>query len=62
MSSITGAFKSAVTKNIRLAGHNFAWQRNLYEHIIRNNGDYDRIADYITNNPTCWDKDCFYRA
>jgi putative transposase len=33
------------------------WQRNYYEHIIRNDNDYLRIAEYITNNPTHWDMD-----
>jgi putative transposase len=33
------------------------WQRNYYEHIIRDREDYARIADYIKNNPKRWDKD-----
>ncbi|MDI9355964.1 MAG: hypothetical protein QM536_02935, partial [Chitinophagaceae bacterium] len=27
------------------------WQRNYWEHIIRNENDYLRIAEYIINNP-----------
>jgi hypothetical protein len=27
------------------------WQRNYYEHIIRDEDDYFRIVDYIENNP-----------
>ncbi|MCL2167930.1 MAG: hypothetical protein FWH59_02255 [Lentimicrobiaceae bacterium] len=60
MGTIVRAFKSAVTKNIHLAGYGFEWQRNYYEHIIRDYGDFFRIGDYITNNPTRWEKDCFY--
>jgi REP element-mobilizing transposase RayT len=60
MSSIIGSFKSSATKNIHLAGYDFAWQRNLYEHIIRNHDDYIRIDNYITNNPLHWWNDCFY--
>ena len=28
------------------------WQRNYYEHIIRNERSYQIISDYIINNPT----------
>ena len=27
------------------------WQRNYWEHIIRNENDYHRISQYIINNP-----------
>ena len=33
------------------------WQRNYWEHIIRNNGSYDRIAEYIRENPSKWTDD-----
>jgi putative transposase len=36
------------------------WQRNYYEHIIRNENAYHRIADYIINNPQNWEKDKFF--
>jgi REP element-mobilizing transposase RayT len=36
------------------------WQRNYYEHIIRNEHAYNRIARYIINNPVKWDEDKFY--
>jgi len=32
------------------------WQRNYYEHIIRNEIEYARIAEYIRNNPILWKK------
>ena len=60
MVTIVRAFKSAVTRNIRLAGYDFEWQRNLYEHIIRNYDDYSRIANYIANNPKSWKDDRFF--
>ncbi len=37
------------------------WQRNYYEHIIRNEQSYMRIAEYIRNNPQKWINDNFYR-
>ena len=33
------------------------WQRNYYEHVIRNDGEHCRIAEYIANNPMCWKED-----
>jgi REP element-mobilizing transposase RayT len=36
------------------------WQRNYYEHIIRDERSFLRIAHYITNNPSNWNEDRFY--
>jgi len=36
------------------------WQRNYYEHIIRNAKSYQYIANYIINNPANWKDDSFY--
>jgi putative transposase len=33
------------------------WQRNYWEHIIRNIDEYNRIADYISANPSKWNND-----
>ena len=33
------------------------WQRNYYEHIIRNYDDYINISEYIQNNPLKWEYD-----
>lgn len=33
------------------------WQRNYYEHIIRDGSDMGRIIKYILNNPANWTKD-----
>lgn len=33
------------------------WQRNYWEHIIRDENDYYNIAEYIINNPKNWDCD-----
>jgi REP element-mobilizing transposase RayT len=35
------------------------WQRNFYEHVIRNDADHDRIAEYIISNPLTWSEDMF---
>ncbi len=36
------------------------WQRNYYEHIIRNEKSYLHISEYIHNNPMQWINDKFY--
>jgi len=36
------------------------WQRNYWEHIIRNNKSYQNIANYIINNPINWENDDLY--
>jgi putative transposase len=33
------------------------WQRNYYEHIIRDEKSYNRIREYIINNPLQWQAD-----
>lgn len=38
------------------------WQRNYYEHNIRNEKSYETISEYILNNPAKWQDDKFYNA
>ncbi len=38
------------------------WQRNYWEHIIRNENEFFRISEYIRNNPIKWDRDKFNGA
>lgn len=33
------------------------WQRNYYEHIIRNERELERIREYIIQNPRHWERD-----
>ena len=54
ISSIVGGYKSAVTKHARRLGFDFGWQRNYWEHIIRNEQSYLEISEYIQNNPAKW--------
>ena len=37
------------------------WQRNYYEHIIRDQRGFENISGYIENNPGKWGDDRFYR-
>ena len=36
------------------------WQRNYYEHVIRNEKEYYLIKQYIQDNPLNWEKDKYY--
>ena len=36
------------------------WQRNYYEHVIRNEADYNRIAEYVAINPLKWLEDTLH--
>lgn len=58
---IVRAYKSAVTRMAYADGllpHGTRlWQRNYYEHIIRDTAAHDRIARYIADNPANWAKD-----
>lgn len=58
--TIVRGYKSAVTKQVNILRNtpqSPVWQRNYYEHIIRTEADYDRIATYILNNPLKWQED-----
>jgi putative transposase len=49
---------SRCTKHIR--GAIPLWQRNYYEHVIRNDRSLDEIREYIASNPWNWTKDEYY--
>ena len=57
LSSIVGSIKSAVTNHCHKNNLYFQWQRNYYEHIIRDEEDYARIKEYIALNPIRWEID-----
>ena len=50
-------YKGAVTKRINILRNTVGaiiWQRNYYEHIIRNKNEYYTIRQYIIDNPKNW--------
>ena len=65
LGDIVGAFKSITTveyiRGVKELGwsrfEKRLWQRNYYEHIIRDQKDWERIHLYIEANPSRWDDD-----
>ncbi len=47
LSEIIRTFKALVTRNTKMK----FWQRNYYEHVIRNENALLKIREYIQNNP-----------
>lgn len=66
--NIIGAFKSITTVEYinGVKNNNWKsfdrriWERNYWEHIIRNEIAYQNISNYIINNPNKWSEDKFY--
>ena len=61
--TIIGAFKAAITRRINRLPNppDYAiWQRNYYEHIIRNEISLNHIRAYIANNAAKWAVDSLY--
>lgn len=58
--TIIRSYKSAVSYRINLMRGTQdipVWQRNYYEHIIRNEQDLQNKTDYIEANPLLWGED-----
>lgn len=58
--SIIRGIKSMATGQIRILMNNPQlpiWQRNYFEHVIRDEKDFNMISEYIMNNPLLWDRD-----
>lgn len=56
--SIIRGFKIGATKWVRQNSLAFTiWQRNYFEHVIRNDNELNQIRQYVINNPLNWEKD-----
>ena len=55
----TNEYIKMVKQNILPSFDKRIWQRNYYEHIIRNENEYNRMAGYIQNNPMLSVADCY---
>ena len=61
VSSMIGSYKSAVTRHARRLGWEFEWQSRFHDHIIRDDAAFERIKNYINNNPKNWKEDKFFQ-
>jgi REP element-mobilizing transposase RayT len=58
LGEIVRTYKAISTRLIRrTVNSGFAWQRNYYEHVIRNDSSLQRGREYIVNNPARWAED-----
>ena len=65
---VVGSFKSLSTNDYirNIKQNNWQpfekklWQRNYYEHIIRNDESYYKISEYVQTNPLKWQNDGYY--
>ncbi|MCD6499128.1 MAG: transposase [Deltaproteobacteria bacterium] len=60
LGNVVRGFKGRVTIGInRMSNISVVrvWQRNYYEHVVRNEKDLDRIREYIMGNPGRWVED-----
>jgi REP element-mobilizing transposase RayT len=61
LGQIVAYFKYQSTKQMNVSSNTGVvtkfWQRNYYEHVIRNEKDLQNKTDYIEANPRLWDED-----
>lgn len=60
LGSFVAQFKAVTTRRINAARHTPGmpvWQRNYYEHIVRDEGELEAIRSYIADNPRRWAED-----
>lgn len=60
ISTIIRSYKSIVTREAHLINSKFKWHAKFHDHIIRNSISFERIQNYIENNPSNWKEDKFY--
>jgi REP element-mobilizing transposase RayT len=56
---LVAAFKSKVSREQkeRCLQSAWIWQKDFYEHVVRNEQDLQEIREYIVNNPLKWQLD-----
>lgn len=65
LGAIVRAYKSAVTYHTNSTCESRklrVWQRNYYDHIVRNSAELEKIRNNIETNPANWNEDRFYPA
>lgn len=61
VTSVIGTMKSVSTIRCHKEWNDrLSWQRSFYDHVIRNERDYQEIWKYIEENPAKWTQDRFF--
>lgn len=62
LASIVRGYKIGVTQYAHQNDIPFSWQDRYHDHVIRNEGEYNRIRQYICENPQRWADDTYYAS
>ena len=60
LGSLIAGFKSAAIKRLnetRGTPGTPVWQRNYYEHLVRDEEELNRVREYVQGNPGKWSED-----
>ncbi|MCQ2263652.1 MAG: transposase [Bacteroidales bacterium] len=60
LGTIIRGLKARVSRYASLHNIKFHWQSRYHDHIVRNQQEMNKIAEYIENNPLRWELDCFH--
>ena len=58
LAKVINAFKSLTSRQVGFT----IWQRSYHDHIIRDEHEYQKIHNYIKENPQTWTEDCYYES
>lgn len=61
LASIIRGYKSSVKSYATTNVIDFNWQPLFHDHIIKDTKSFQRISDYILNNPMNWKEGSFYK-
>lgn len=56
VSSIINQIKGKITRQLGYS----VFQKSFHDHIIRTPAEFERVWDYIENNPRKWNEDMYY--
>ena len=65
VTEIARAFKTFSARKIndmRTSPGTPIWQRGFYDHVVRDEGELDRVRTYVMANPRKWPEDADYPA
>jgi len=61
LSKLVRYYKARCTRLLRHENEEyFSWQRNYYEHVIRNKNELFKYKNYINSNPSNWKVDQYF--